>query len=75
MFVIGAVPRAAGRGYTPPPIPWIVAGVRDCRRLSFEWEVWVDPTALGVVYILLAMLAFGPFTFSLPVMVGGCRRR
>ena len=51
-----------------PAIPWIVGACATIVVLSFEWEVWVDPTALGVVYILLPMLAFGPFTLSLRVM-------
>jgi diguanylate cyclase (GGDEF)-like protein len=67
VFVIGAV--LVGRPWVhAASIPWIVAACATVVVLSFEWEVWVDPTALGVVYILLPMLAFGPFTFSLPVM-------
>ena len=45
-------------------------------------EILVDPTALGMVYVLMGMLAFGPFTLSLRVMVivavpmlVGCRLR
>lgn len=67
VFVIGAV--LVGRPWMPAPaIPWIVAACATAFVLAFEWEVWVDPTALGVVYILLPMLAFGPFTLSLRVM-------
>ena len=67
VFVVGAT--LVGRPWMPAAlIPWIVAICATVVVLSFEWEVWVDPTALGVVYILLAMLAFGPFTLSLRVM-------
>jgi diguanylate cyclase (GGDEF)-like protein len=67
VFVVGAL--LSGRPWMPAAaIPWIVATCATVVVLSFQWEVWVDPTALGVVYILLPMLAFGPFTLSLRVM-------
>ncbi len=67
VFAIGAV--LVSRPQVPAAaIPWIVAACATVVVLSFEWEVWVDATALGVVYILLPMLAFGPFTLSMRVM-------
>jgi diguanylate cyclase (GGDEF)-like protein len=67
VFVVGAV--LVGRPWMPArAIPWIVGACATAFVLAFEWEVWVEPTALGVVYILLPMLAFGPFTLSMRVM-------
>ena len=67
VFVVGAL--LSGRAWMPASvIPWIVGACATVVVLSFQWEVWVDPTALGVVYILLPMLAFGAFTLSLRVM-------
>jgi diguanylate cyclase (GGDEF)-like protein len=36
--------------------------------LTLQVEVALDPTALGMAYVLLAMLAFGPFTLSVTAM-------
>lgn len=59
-------------------VPWVVAGCALVLVLSLEWEVWVDPTPLGVAYVLLVMLAFSPFTLDpravalaqLPMVIG-----
>lgn len=67
VMVLGAV--LAGRTWMPAAAsPWIVAVCALTVVGAFQFEVWSEPTALGVVYVLMAMLAYGPFTLSFGVM-------
>lgn len=66
VFATGAY--LAGRPWLPAWLPpWIVGACALALVLSFQLEVWLHPTALGVAYILMSMLAFPPFTLSMRV--------
>lgn len=47
-----------------PFVPWIVALCSIVVVGSLLLEVWLNPTALGMAYVLLALLAYGPFTLA-----------
>jgi diguanylate cyclase (GGDEF)-like protein len=48
--------------------PWAIVVSAYSIILTLQVEVALDPTALGMAYVLLAMLAFGPFTLSVTAM-------
>ena len=50
-------------------VPWIVAGCSVVFVGSVQLEIVIDPTALGMAYVLMGMLAFGPFTLSFRAML------
>lgn len=50
-------------------VPWIVAGCSVVFVGSVQLEIVIDPTALGMAYVLMGMLAFGPFTLNVRAMV------
>jgi diguanylate cyclase (GGDEF)-like protein len=60
----------SSRSWTPPGVvPWIVAGCSVVFVGSVQLEIVVDPTALGMAYVLMGMLAFGPFTLNVRAML------
>lgn len=77
LFALAAV-IAARPGFPAAAVPWVVAAAAVVMVLVLQSEVIVDPTALGMAYILMGMLAFGPFTLdgramaaaSVPMLIG-----
>lgn len=68
LWVTSAVmahPRVPARA-----IPTLAALCSVIVVAQFQAELWRDPTALGMAYVLLVMLAFGPFTLSPWAMLG-----
>ena len=54
--------------FPPHLVPWAVVVSAYAVIASLQMEVVLDPTALGMAYVLLAMLAYGPFTLSVAAM-------
>lgn len=52
----------------PRLVPWAVVVSAYAVVAGLQVEVILDPTALGMAYVLLAMLAYGPFVLSLTAM-------
>jgi diguanylate cyclase (GGDEF)-like protein len=52
-----------------PIVPWIVAACSVVFVGSVQLEVVIDPTSLGMAYVLMGMLAYGPFTLSFRAML------
>lgn len=63
LFAVGAV-LTARPGCPAAAAPWVVAVASMAIVFVLQAEVIADPTALGMAYILMAMLAFGPFTLD-----------
>lgn len=55
--------------FAPPLVPWVVALLSLAAVLSLEFEIARHPTTLGMGYVLIAMVAYAPFTFSMPAML------
>jgi diguanylate cyclase (GGDEF)-like protein len=51
-------------GFPPALTPWAIVVSAYSMIAALQLEVVLDPTALGMAYVLLAMLAYGPFTLS-----------
>lgn len=67
LFAMGAVLTA--QPWCPPgAAPWIIAASSVAMVLVLQSEVIADPTALGMAYILMGMLAYGPFTLDVRAM-------
>jgi diguanylate cyclase (GGDEF)-like protein len=68
VFLVGA--WLSTRSWVPAAVvPWIVAGCSFVFVGSVQLEILVDPTALGMAYVLMGMLAFGPFTLNIRAML------
>jgi diguanylate cyclase (GGDEF)-like protein len=65
----------AGAGLSMRPgtpaavVPWVVAVCSVVFVGSIQLEIVIDPTSLGLAYVLMGMLAYGPFTLSVRAMV------
>lgn len=60
----------SSRAWTPAAVvPWIAAGCALVFVGSVQLEIVLDPTALGMAYVLMGMLAFGPFTLNVRAML------
>jgi diguanylate cyclase (GGDEF)-like protein len=68
VFLVGAWLTSRAR-VPAPAAPWIVAACGATFVLSVQLEVVVDPTALGLAYVLMGMLGFGAFTLDVRAMV------
>lgn len=67
-FMAGA--WLSARSWVPAAVvPWILAGCSVVFVGSVQLEIVVDPTALGMAYVLMGMLAFGPFTLNARAML------
>lgn len=68
VFLAGA--WLSSRPWLPAAVvPWIVAGCSVAFVGSVQLEIVIDPTALGMAYVLMGMLAFGPFTLNARAML------
>ena len=54
--------------FPPRLAPWAIVISAYSIILTLQVEVVLDPTALGMAYVLLAMLAYGPFSLSVAAM-------
>ena len=54
--------------FPPRLVPWAVVVSAYSVVASLQVEVILDPTALGMAYVLISMLAYGPFVLSLVAM-------
>jgi len=60
-------------------VPWVLTGCATVLAYSFLWEIWVNPSEVGMPYVGLIMAVFGAFTLSykatmvgfLTITVGG----
>ena len=50
--------------FPPALVPWVVSLAALSMVVTFQVEVVLDPTALGMAYVLIGMLAFGAFTLD-----------
>ena len=55
-------------GFPARGVPWAIVASAYSIIVALQVEVILDPTALGMAYVLLAMLAFGPFTLDFRAM-------
>lgn len=72
---IAALLLVIGAAVLPRPtvpaavVPWYTAFCAAAVVLTLQLEVWNDPQAPGMAYVLLVMVAYGPITLHLPAMV------
>lgn len=59
---------ASRPSFPPWLVPWAIAVSAFAMITALQAEVMLDPTALGMAYVLLATLAYGPFTLSMVAM-------
>lgn len=60
----------SGWSWTPDAVvPWVVAACAVAFVGSIQLEVVIDPTSLGMAYVLMGMLGFGPFTLNVRAML------
>ncbi|MBI1352507.1 MAG: diguanylate cyclase [Actinomycetales bacterium] len=52
------------RTFPPALVPWVTATAALAVVAMLELEVLRDPTPLGLAYVLMAMIAFGPLTLD-----------
>lgn len=65
---LGSAWLTARQSFPPRLAPWAIVVSAYSIILTLQVEVVLDPTALGMAYVLLAMLAYGPFSLSVTAM-------